>query len=385
MILKAITINGGESRVTVSLADIPKPELTGPEDVLIRVLCVGLDGTDREIILDNFARYPEGRSEMVIGHELLGVVEKAGSESGLSRGDLVTVLVRRPCGEEVCVNCRNGQQDFCQTGNYVERGIKGADGFLCEYVAENTKYVVKVPEECLPYGVLVEPQSIVEKVYTQTLKIQQRMIWQPQTMLILGSGPLGILAALTCRVLGLDTYVWSKSDSESVNADIIQRIGAHYREAESPAEDAFFSGLTAYSKQLGKKFDMIWECTGHAPLGFEAIPLVSNNGILALLGVTPGRGRLDLPSDSTYREMVIKNKCIIGSVNASYHDFVAAINRLRDIENHYPGMLGMLQTSRLSIEDVPAIDFSKMAIKAVVDVVPPAQWVSVNMEFKEDI
>jgi hypothetical protein len=105
--------------------------------------------------------------------------------------------------------------------------------------------------------------------------------------------------------------------------------------------------------------------------------LVSNNGILALLGVTPGNGRLNLPSDWTYREMVIKNKCIIGSVNASYHDFVTAINRLGDIENHYPGMLGLLQTNRLSIEDVPAIDFCKITIKAVVDVISPAEWVSV--------
>ncbi|MDB4867131.1 MAG: glucose dehydrogenase, partial [Cohnella sp.] len=189
--MKAITISGGEARATVSLADIPKPGLAGPGDVLIRVLSVGFDGTDREIILDNFARYPEGRSEMVIGHELLGVVDEAGPESGLSRGDLVTALVRRPCGEEVCVNCRNGLQDFCQTGNYVERGIKGADGFLCEYVVENAKYVVKVPDECLLYGVFVEPQSIVEKVYNQTLKIQQRMIWQTQTVRVLGSGPLG--------------------------------------------------------------------------------------------------------------------------------------------------------------------------------------------------
>jgi hypothetical protein len=56
---------------------------------------------------------------------------------------------------------------------------------------------------------------------------------------------------------------------------------------------------------------------------------------------------------------------------------VTAINRLRAIENHYPGMLGMLQTNRLSIEDVPAIDFSEMTIKAVIDVIPPAHWVSV--------
>ncbi|MBM7569057.1 glucose 1-dehydrogenase [Paenibacillus sacheonensis] len=383
--MKAITISGGESQATVSLVNIPKPELTSPEDVLIQVLCVGLDGTDREIIVDNYAKYPEGKFEMVIGHELLGVVTRAGSKSGLTCGDLVTSLVRRPCGEEDCVNCRNGQQDFCQTGRYVERGINRADGYLCEYVVENAKYVVKVPDECLPYGVLIEPQSIVEKVYTQTLQIQQRMIWQPRTVLVTGSGPLGILAAMTCRVLGLDTYVWSKSDAVSMNAAIIRSVGAIYQEAVSSEQETFLSGITAYAKQLGKKFDMIWECSGYAPLGFEAIPLLNHNGILALLGVTPGSGRLDLPSDLTYQEMVMKNKCIIGSVNASYDDFTTAIDRLRAIESHYPGMLGLLQTNRLDIEDVPAIDFGKMTIKAVVDVVPQAQWTSITMKIKEEI
>ncbi|WP_254777034.1 hypothetical protein [Paenibacillus sp. yr247] len=195
-----------------------------------------------------------------------------------------------------------------------------------------------------------------------------------------GLRPLGILAALTCRVLGFDTYVWSKSDSESLNADIIRSIGGQYRQAESSVDGPFFSGLTEYLKQMGKSFDMIWECSGHAPLGYEAIPLLSNNGILALLGVTPGNGRLDLPSDQTYREMVIKNKCVIGSVNASHHDFETAIKRLRDIEKQYPGMLGMLQTNRLSIEEVPDIDFANIKIKAVVDLIPPAQWASLLNE-----
>lgn len=374
--MKAITISGGENRANVTLAEVPKPVATGDENVIVQVLCVGLDGTDREIIVDNFARYPEGKSEMMIGHELLGVVAEAGAESGLSRGDLVTALVRRPCADPDCATCRSGRQDFCQTGRYLERGIQGADGFICEYIADHAKYLVKVPVECLAYGVLVEPQSIVEKVWNQAQIIQQRTLWQPQTALILGSGPLGILAALTCRVLGLDTYVWSKSDSESLNAAMIRSVGAHYRQAVSAAEGEFFSGLTEYANELGKSFDMIWECSGHAPLGFEAIPLLNRNGILALLGVTPGKGRLDLPSDSTYREMVIKNKCIIGSVNASHHDFMTAINRLRDIERQYPGMLAMLQTNRMSIEEVPDIDFSRIGIKAVVDLVPPAEWSS---------
>lgn len=372
--MKAITVAIGQDRAKVALRDVPKPELTGQDEVLIRVLCVGMDGTDREIIADNFATLPQGKTEMVIGHEVLGIVEEAGPESGLSRGDFVTALVRRPCAEESCVNCLGGEQDFCQSGEYTERGIKGADGYLCGYVAEKSRYVVKLPDACVPYGVFVEPQSIVEKVWSQTLIIQQRMIWKPRRVLIMGSGPLGLLAALTCRVLGLDTYVWSKSDEESLNADIIRRIGGCYRQAGPYTEGAFFSGLTEYAKQLNISFDMIWECSGYAPLGYEAIPLLNRNGILALLGVTPGSGRLDLPSDTTYREMVIKNKCIIGSVNASRHDFETAIDRLLDMERQFPGVLDRLQTNRLTIDEVPGIDFADIPIKAVVDLIPRTEW-----------
>nr|WP_052487243.1 glucose 1-dehydrogenase [Paenibacillus sp. VKM B-2647] len=374
--MKAITISSGKERANVALADVPKPVLTSAEDVVIRVLCVGLDGTDREIIVDNFARFPEGKSDMIIGHELLGIVAEAGAESGLSRGDAVTALVRRPCGDESCVNCRSGQQDFCRTGLYLERGIQGADGFLCEYVAENAKYVVKVPAECLPYGVLVEPQSIVEKVWNEAQIIQQRMLWQPRTALVTGSGPLGLLAALTCRTLGMDVYVWSKSPEGSLNADMIRSIGGHYRQAGESAPGEFASGLTEYAQQLGTGFDMIWECSGYAPLGFEVIPLLAHNGIVALLGVTPGQGRLNVPSDMIYREMVAKNKCIIGSVNASRQDFATAIQRLCTIEQQYPGMLGKLQTNRLTPRQVPEIDFSRISIKAVVDFVSPAEWAS---------
>lgn len=374
--MKAITIKSGEPQAVVAMAEVPTPRLQEADDVIIRVLCVGLDGTDREIIVDNYAVFPDGKADMVIGHELLGFVAEAGQQSGLSPGDLVTALVRRPCGDEDCINCRQGHQDYCQTGNFIERGIKGADGYLSEYVLEKAEYIVGVPTECLLYGVLVEPQSIVEKVWNQTQIIQQRMVWQPRTVLITGSGPLGILAALTCRILGLDTHVWSKSDTNSLNASIIRDIGAHYRQAEDSAEGPYFSGLTEYVKQSGQGFDMIWECSGHAPLGYEAIPLLNSNGILALLGVTPGDGCLNLPSDRMYFEMMHKNKCVIGSVNASRHDFETAISRLRNIESKHPGILEQLQTNRLSIDEVPHFDFSKNTIKTVVDLITKAEWTS---------
>lgn len=379
--MKAVVLMEGNCGQYVTVTDRPAPELAGSEDVLIRVLSVGLDGTDREIIRDRYGVLPEGAEQLVIGHELLGVIAEAGPDSKLTAGQLATVLVRRPCGDSRCVSCRSGQQDYCSTGSYTERGIRGADGFLCEYVVERSEYVVPVPRECAEYGVLVEPQSIVEKVWNQVGSLQQRLAWEPETVLIIGSGPLGILTALTCRSMGLAVHVWSQSGADSENADIVRSCGGSYHEA-APRDDSLGSGLPSGSSETDisglAEFadkervspDMIWECSGYSPHAFEAMKVLNANGVLALLGVASGDRRIEISSDMLNQEMVLKNKAIIGSVNASRVDFETGIRRLQRIEAMYPGQLARLMTQRLSLEQVPDLDFARVAVKAVVDVVP---------------
>lgn len=365
--MKAIVIRNEPDGQAVALTDIPRPVLSSPTEVVVKQLCVGLDGTDREMIAEKRGALPHGVDQMVIGHESFGVVVEAGDQSGLQVGDPVTLLVRRPCIDPSCVNCRNGQQDFCLTGTFVERGLKEADGYLTEYVVEDARYIVKVPMACADYGVLAEPQSIVEKVWNQVLRIQQRMVWQPQTALVVGSGPLGLLAMLTCRSLGLRTHVWSMNEERSVNADIVRQAGAVYHQAAQ-------GSLQEAAADWGERFDIVWECSGYPPIAFEAMRVLGSNGVLALLSVSPFNRTLGIPADVLNQEIVVQNKCIVGSVNASRKDFETGLYRLQQIEREYPGMLEVLQSERLEIEQVPALDFSSVRIKAVVDLVPREQW-----------
>src|SRR5581483_8190543 len=97
-------------------------------EVPVRVLEVGVCGTDREIAAGHFGVPPRGSSELVLGHELLGVVER--DAHGFSRGQLVTATVRRSCGR--CRACAEGSPDSCLTGDYDERGITRLDGFARE-------------------------------------------------------------------------------------------------------------------------------------------------------------------------------------------------------------------------------------------------------------
>ncbi|MCR8631045.1 glucose 1-dehydrogenase [Paenibacillus radicis (ex Xue et al. 2023)] len=366
-----------ESKVRLELSEIEQPVRRQPDEVLVRVLCIGLDGTDRELMTEKYGIPPKGESELTIGHESLGVVEEAGEESGLMRGDLVCALVRRPCKIPDCVNCRNGHADFCETGQYVERGIKGSHGFLSEFYVEEARYVIKVPMECLAYGVLTEPQSIVEKVWDQAQRIQQRLIWQPKTALVLGSGPLGLLAAFTCRCLGLDTVVWSMSPAVGPAAELVRACGAEYRQAGgtgSVGTGEAAETLSGFLEQSGKRADLIFECTGYSPLAFEGMTALGANGVLALLGVTPGNRSLQISADRINQELVLENKCILGSVNASRKDFETGLYRLKLMEEKFPGLLDRLMTDRLRLEEVPDLDFKAIGIKAVVDVVPRSEW-----------
>jgi glucose 1-dehydrogenase len=373
--MKAIRVTGiGEAAETgasakLELAEVSQPTLRGPHDVLVRVLCVGLDGTDREIMSEHYGVPATGETALTIGHESLGVVAEAGAESGFLPGELVCALVRRPCREPDCVSCRNGQQDYCETGQYVERGIKGADGYLSEYYVEDARYLVRVPAAALAYGVLAEPQSIVEKVWEEVQHIQQRLVWQPKTAVVLGSGPLGLLAALTCRCLGLDTVVWSKTPADAPAAELVRACGGLFREAEEGT-----GALGAFLQRAGKRADLIFECTGFSPLAFEAMTALGPNGVLALLGVTPGNRSLCISSDLINQELVLENKCIVGSVNASRKDFETGLYRLQQMEAKFPGLLGRMMTDRLTLEQVTALEWGNIGIKAVVDVVPREQW-----------
>lgn len=371
--MKAAKVTDMSKGKAIRVGEHPKPVLAQPNEVLVKVLAVGLDGTDREIMTGPYGEAPSGEDELIFGHEAMGVVVEAGTEAGLAPGDLVSVVVRRPCHDPACVNCRNGRSDFCQSGQYTERGIKGAHGFLTEYIKDEDRFFIKLPEACRTFGMMAEPQSIVEKVWDEVQHIQQRLVWEPRAALVLGSGPLGLLAALTSRCLDLNVHVWSMSAPESPEAELIRQIGGVYQQTNGESGPA---SLSAYAEGIGARFDLIWECTGYSPLGFEAMDVLAPNGVLAMLGLSAGGRKSEIPVDKLNMEMVLENKCVVGSVNASRKHFETGIYRLQQMEQRWPGVVASLITKRFTLDDVPKVDFSAIGIKAVVDVVPVEQWKS---------
>ena len=204
--MKAIAITPGTQNI--QLVDRPEPKVSGQDEIKLRVLRVGICGTDREEASGGRADAPPGQKELVIGHEMFGQVVEVGSGVQAARpGDFGCFTVRRGCGH--CPACLNGRSDMCSSGDYTERGIKQRDGYETEFVVDQQEYFVKVPKEQVPLGVLSEPMSVAGKAINEALLIQTARLpgshdpqkWlEDKQVLVAGLGPIGLLAAVALRL-----------------------------------------------------------------------------------------------------------------------------------------------------------------------------------------
>src|SRR5216110_806804 len=144
--MKAIAVLPGKAG-SVHLAQVPKPnvaDVTNGRGVLVKVLRVGVDGTDKEINAAEYGAAPDGYDFLVIGHEGFGQVEAVGANvSFLRPGDFVVATVRRP-GKSLYDAI--GLQDMTTDDEYFERGINLRHGYLTEYYVEDEQFIVKVPQ-----------------------------------------------------------------------------------------------------------------------------------------------------------------------------------------------------------------------------------------------
>jgi threonine dehydrogenase-like Zn-dependent dehydrogenase len=338
--------------------ELPIPT-AAPGTALMRVLEVGIDGTDTEINQGLYGEPPPGFSFLVIGHEALSMVEAVGEGVlGFAPGDLVVSTVRRP---DSCPNCQAGESDMCLLGNYTERGIKGAHGYMGEYYSETEAFMVKIPPALRPFAVLLEPLSIVEKATYQAWKIQERMLWQPTRAVVLGAGPIGILCTLLLRLRGLEVHVFAKSAPESLQGRILTDLGATYQSVDDHP-------VTGIKDELGQ-IDFILEGTGNSAVAFEAMAQLGTNGVLCLTGVSGGNRSIQIPADVINLQMVLGNKVSFGSVNANRRYFELGLQHFQQAEQRWPGIFERLITRRVAFSDfLSALDRRPEDIKTLLTI-----------------
>ena len=335
--MKAIAVIPGTTG-SAHLVEMPKPsinEISDGRGVLVKVLRVGVDGTDKEINNAEYGAPPPGSDFLVIGHEGFGIVEEVGANvHELKAGDYVVATVRRP-GKSIYDAI--GTNDMTTDDVYYERGINLRHGYLSEYYVDDAEFIVKVPRGLKDVGVLLEPMTVVQKGITQAYEIQRRLkVWKPNRAAVLGAGTIGLLATLVLKLRGIDVVTFGRTAKPYLNSDLVEELGAHYVSTSD-------NSVHDFAAEHGG-FDLIFEATGFSPIVFDAIQALAKNGVLVLSSVTGGDRSIEVPADKINLEFVLGNKVMVGTVNANRSYFESGVQDMSAALLEYGDWLSKLLT-----------------------------------------
>lgn len=292
--MRSVVLNA--ARECLERRETPEPVLEHPDQVLFRVHEVGVCGTDRELASFRWERLRPKR-DLIIGHEALGQVASVGTAvEGIAAGDWVVPMIRRAC-EPPCSACARGRTDLCATFRYTERGIYGADGYFTEYAVDKARHLVRVPAALVRYAILIEPLSVVEKAVERAMAIGQS---DGKRALVLGVGPIGILAALVLQLRGFEVRAHSLEPEGHPRVRLIAEQGI------------------GYSTALDGAADIIIEAAGSAEAALAALHSLAPGGVFVTLGAQYAEGRF------SFIDLIVANQTIAGSVNASPDSFRVA-------------------------------------------------------------
>jgi len=348
--MKALTVTPGE-KDSLRLRDIPEPP-PGRGSILVEALSVGLCGTDKEIVDARYGQAPPGQDYLVLGHENLGRVREAAQDSGLSEGDLVVGIVRRP-DPVPCKACAAGEWDMCRNNQYTEHGIKGLDGFARQLWRAGPEAMVRLEPGLAEVGVLLEPTTIVAKAWEQIDRIAQRAFFEPRLAAVTGAGPVGLLAALLGVQRGLQVHVFDIV-TDGPKPDLVRSLGADYH--SEPLPDS------------GLKADILVECTGVPEVVLDVLSCRALDAITCLTGVSGVGQEMDVDVGAMNRRAVLRNEVVFGSVNANRRHYDAAAGALAAADQDW---LRRLITRRVPLDGfADAFTPRRDDVKVVLDIQP---------------
>lgn len=327
--MRAVTVTPGTPDSLRLMDDHPEPA-TEEGSILAEALAVGICGTDHEIIAGHYGEAPPGADRLVLGHESLGRVLEDSSGT-LQPGDLVAGIVRHP-DPVPCPNCAVGEWDMCRNGRYAEHGIKALPGFARERWRVQPRFAVGLDPALAQVGVLLEPTTVVAKAWDHIERIGHRAEWQPQTVLVTGAGPIGLLAALLATQRGLDVHVLDLATT-GPKPELARSLGATYHSV--PVHELDFEP------------DVVVECTGAPVVVLDVMCKAASTGIVCLTGVSSGGRTIDFDAGALNRALVLENNVVFGSVSANRRHWDLAGAALAHADEAW---LNSLITRRVPVE-----------------------------------
>ena len=259
------------AKETIRYEEVAEPVLESGQ-ALVRVHNVTLCGTDLHIWEDD---YPTDLP-IVQGHEFSGVIEAiGGNTAGLSAGDRVAVSPMTYCG--TCRPCMLGRHNVCRNIGCI--GCY-SDGALVELLSVPADKLCKVPEELtLDLAAMGEPTSIAMQA------VNRGRPSAGETALVLGSGPIGLLATLYLTDLGVTVIC---ADTEAERLELARTFGAAETLLVDPAASFPDAVQAARLDELTDGYGpiLVIEATG-VPSSLEnAIRLVASAGRIVQVGIS---------------------------------------------------------------------------------------------------
>jgi 2-desacetyl-2-hydroxyethyl bacteriochlorophyllide A dehydrogenase len=258
----------------VEVTEVPKPHITEPTDILVRVERTAICGTD----LHPYEGRLEIEPDVILGHEFLGTVEEVGDAvTQITEGDRVVSSCVVSCG--ACYQCRRHQPGNCAGSRIFGLGLALGDlaGGQAEYVvvpnADLTARVIPVSGSASDDDIL-----FAGDIMTTGYEAVVRAMRPGDTVAIVGAGPVGLCAAIAAAAIG------------AVQVIVIDKVEARLKEAanhgaltvnaaEVDATDAVMD-LTDW-----RGADVVIDAVGHESALISAISLVRAGGILSIPGV----------------------------------------------------------------------------------------------------
>ncbi len=340
---------GMTSEGSLGLLNVADPD---PREgsVLVATQQVGICATDREIARTGTVyACPTPDDFLILGHEAVGrVVDVPIDSAGLTQGDMVVpvdYLQCPPVGNSTCA------VDLCPYGKDRRRGIN-YHGFFRPFFRENPEYLVKVDAGLEDVAMLLEPLTVTLKAFGEAATLRARWrdlpcAYRPEDsrerVMIIGAGPIGMLGIMTARSYGWQTVGMDIVSPDSEKARLVTAVGATYVNALEISPEELARDMPP--------FDIIVEAVQDPKALVRYVDLLGINGVFATIGWTARDEQVDINIAAFIRGLLDKQAAVIASTGAAARHYWAGMDRLRVINESYPGVLKRAVTGRFAYRE----------------------------------
>lgn len=276
----------------IDVADVPFPAPVGEDSVSVRVGAVGVCGSD-------VLRYGVGKGygfPLVLGHEMSGTVAKASPDGRFEPGDRVAIFPCLPDPADPMTEI--GEYTL---GSHYDYFGSRRDGGLQEVLSVPERNLVRLPEGLsLIDGALVEPAGVALHA------VRKATVPPNASALVIGAGPIGLLAAQWLRVLGVVRVL--VSDIDERKRRVAEHLGFETIDPSGSSSDEAATALTN-----GRGVDIAVEASGLAVTFLQAIQATAHRGQVVLLGDLSNDVEL---SKETVSRILRRELTLLGTWNA---------------------------------------------------------------------